>query len=246
MRNKHAVLEFLIVLSIGLGVFCISIFIVSSNTTYKYPVELWNYGQDFLNIIYPLIFSIPFCWILFCEKSGGYWKNVFNRVAIKKYLRRRIFVATLSSAVAMILISLGGFLLANLIARGTLDYEPILTNKFHGLYQIESPCMYALILSCWRAVLAALYTLLGFGIALISKNIFIAMTGTFVYSMVENFVTAILQMPEISMTTSFYPNRLVASAITIPKLIVGPVVISIIIIAIYIYYWIKARNTLMD
>ena len=178
LRTKNTIVELLTVVIIGLCIYCANIYLVSSNSTYKYAIELWNYGREFLHVLYPLVFSIPFCWILFFEKNGSYWKNLFNRTSLSKYIRKRLLVASLLSAVTMLLVSFGSLLFAYCIAQGTITtYEPIMEMKFYGLFQIEHPVIYAFTLSCWRSLLAALYTVLGIGITVISKNIFIAMIG---------------------------------------------------------------------
>jgi len=247
LRLRNNLFELIAVLVAGLCLYCVNIYVVSSNTTYKYAIELWNYGREFFHILYPFVFSVPFCWVLFQEKNGAYWKNVFNRVSLNKYIQKRILLAIVMSAITMLIVSFGSLLFAYLIGQGTVsDYEPIMSAKFYGLYQINHPVSYAFVLSCWRSFLAVLYTVLGIGITMLSKNVFIAMTGAFVYSIVENFITAILQVPELSITTSFYPNRLSGTNITFPKLMVGPTVILVVIVAIYLYYCKNIKHTLMD
>lgn len=247
LRYKYYFIEFVIVVFAGLCIYCANIFSVANNSTYKYAIELWNYGEDFLHVLYPIVFSIPFCWRLFYEKNGSYWKIIFNRTELKKYIRNRIITLSLMSAAAMLIVSMGSLLFAYLISQGTIsDYEPIMTYSFYGAYQISHPVFYAMILSIWRSILAVLYTLFAIGVTMISKNIFIAMSGAFVYSVVENFITAILQVPDLSICTSFYPNRLTRLVITFPKLMVGPVIFLFIIVLIYIFYCKKEKHTLMD
>lgn len=247
LRLKYNIIEFVVVVIAGLFIYCAYIYSVANNSTYKYAIELWNYGRVFLHLLYPLFFTIPFCWVLFHEENGAYWKNVFNRTKLNTYIQKRIFTAALLSATAMLIVSIGSLLFAYWIAQATAsDYEPIMTYSFYGSYQINHPVLYALILSCWRSILAVLFTVLGIGVTMISNNIFIAMTGAFVYSIVENFITAILQVPELSICTSFYPNRLTNTVITFPKLMVGPAIMVIAIILIYIYYCKKVKSTVLD
>jgi hypothetical protein len=247
LRTKHNLLAFSAAVAIGLLVYCANIYVVSNNTAYKYAIELWNYGCEFLNFLYPLIFSVPFCWLLFHEKNGSYWKNVFNRAPLSRYIARRVCVSVLMSAAAMLIVSLGGLLFAYCAANGPIaEYEPMMDYKFYGAYQLSHPIAYAAILSGARALLAALYTALGIGVSMISKNIFIAMTGPFVYSIGENFITAILQAPKLSICTSFYPNRLSSAAVDLPSLMAGPAIMLAAIAAIYLYYLKKEKYMLMD
>lgn len=247
-RLKYNILEFVVVVIVGLGIYCVNIYTVANNTTYQYAIELWNYGREGLHVLYPFLFSAPFCWLLFYEKNGSFWKSVYNRTILKKYVHKRIITTIFLSAAAMLIVSFISLLFAYLVApmESVKDFEPIMTNKFYGAYQISHPVLYGLILSCWRSVLAALYTAFAIAITMISKNIFIAMTGAFIYSILENFISAILHLSELSICTSFYPNRLNSSVITIPKLLAGPFILIVITIILYFYYCKKEKYTLMD
>jgi hypothetical protein len=247
LRKRNHIREFMTVTMIGLCIDCANVLMVANSTTYRYAIELWNYGEEFLHILYPIVFSAPFCWLLFHERHGGYWKNMYNRSAFSRYLRRRILTAIWLSAAAMFLVSALSLPFAYWIAPLNVSAGQTTTSKFfYGSYQLNHPVLYALILSCWRSVLAALYTAMGAGITMISGNIFLAMTGPFVYSIAENFVTAILRVPALSICTSFYPNRLSGTAVTFPKLLVGPLVMLLAIVSIYAYYRRKIKRTLLD
>jgi hypothetical protein len=247
LRSKFYAKELAVAVVIGLLMYCASILSTANNSTYQYAIELWNYGEQVLNILYPIISTIPFCWILFHEKNDAYWKSVFNRTSLNKYILKRVLIAILLSAIAMFIVSFGSLFFAYLIAPINASiYETTAATSFYGMYQLSHPVIYAFVLSCWRSILSALYTLFGVGITMISKNVFVAMTGTFVYSIAENFITAILQIPEFSICTSFYPNRLSAAVITFPKLIVGPLTLAFATALIYVFFFLKIRRKLMD
>ncbi len=97
-----------------------------------------------------------------------------------------------------------------------------------------------------EAVLAAAYAAFAIGITMITRNIFVSMTSAFVYSVLENFVTAILQVPAWSICTSFYPNRLSSNVITIPGLLAGPLVLFLVTVILFICYRLKGMESLMD
>lgn len=248
IRRRIYFIEFIVVLSLGIGLYCLNIIIVANNSTYKYAVELWNYGREYLNVLYPLIITLPFCWLLYYEKNNSFLKNVFNRIKLKKYLKIKFFTTTCLASISMFTISFIGFIWAYLVAptNGTADFEPIMTNVFLGTYQIENQTIYAFLLSCWRAVLAAQYAAFGFVLTMTVKNIFLALSGAFVYSILENFITAILQIPELSICTSFYPNRLRKESFTFIDLLAGPLLLLLITGIVYIYYCKKEKNMLLD
>ncbi len=157
LRKRKYLQEFLLAVLAGLIVYCSNIFVVAGNSTYRYAIELWNYGREYFHALYPLIFTAPFCWMLFYEKNGSYWKNVYNRTNLWKYIARRIMLSIVLSALAMLIASAGSLVFAYMIAPmgRELDFNPIMTYKFYGEYQLAHPVMYGLLLSCWRAVLAA-------------------------------------------------------------------------------------------
>lgn len=246
-QEKHLLVEFFIVAIVGIGIYCSNILITSINSIYKYQIELWNYGGQSLHLLYPIVFTLPFCWEFFYEKKGFYWKNLFNRTNLNYYIRIRILQAILLSMLAMLVVSFVSLLFAYCIGLGSfVDYEPIVSNNFLGWWQLEYPVIYTSVLSCWRALLAGLYTALAMELALVCNNVFVAMTGAFVYSIAENFITAHLGVPELSICTAYYPNRLESSRISFWKLMVGPVVIVGVIVLLHGYYFLKIEKTLMD
>lgn len=248
LRKRKYLQEFLLAAIAGLIVYCVNIFVVAGNSTYRYAIELWNYGREYFHTLYPFIFTAPFCWMLFYEKNGSYWKNVYNRVDLRKYIAGRIMLSIVLSAFAMLIASAGSLVFAYMIApmEREMDFSPIVTYIFYGEYQLAHPVIYGLLLSSWRAVLAAAYTAFAIGITMLTRNIFVSMTSAFVYSVLENFVTAILQVPEWSICTSFYPNRLSSTAITIPGLLAGPLILLLVTAVLFICCRKKGMESLMD
>lgn len=221
---------------------------MAGTTTYRYAIELWNYGREYLHVVYPFLFTAPFCWLLFYEKNGSYWKNVHNRTNLQKYIAKRILLSIGLSAFAMLIASVGGLAFAYMIAPmgRNLSFNPVMDYNFYGEYQLAHPVMYGLLLSCWRAVLAAAYAAFAIGVTMLTRNIFVSMTSAFVYSVLENFATAILQIPAWSATTSFYPNRLSSNVVTIPGLLAGPLVLLLLTAVLFICYRGKGMEKLMD
>lgn len=248
LRRKKYLQEFWVAALAGLTVYCANIFVVAGNSTYRYAVELWNYGREYLHVLYPFIFTAPFCWLLFYEKNGSYWKNVYNRTDLRKYITKRTILSIELSAFAMFIASAGSLLFACMIAPmgRNPNFNPVMTYDFYGEYQLAHPVIYGLLLSSWRAVLAAAYTAFAIGITMLTRNIFVSMTSAFVYSVLENFVTAILQVPEWSICTSFYPNRLSSTAITIPGLLAGPLILLLVTAVLFICCRKKGMESLMD
>lgn len=246
-QEKNFLMEFLIVVISGVCIYCGNILVSSINSVYKYEIELWNYGEQSLHLLYPIVFTIPFCWEFFFEKKGGYWKSLFNRINISQYIMKRVLQSILLSMLAMLMVSAASLMFAYYIGPGDfINYEPIVLNDFWGWWQLKYPMAYAIVLSCWRALLSGLYTALAMEITLVCNNVFVSMTGAFIYSIAENFITAHLNIPELSICTSYYPNRLECDKISFGKLAVGPLVMVLVIALLHGYYRLKIKKILMD
>ena len=91
-------------------------------------------------------------------------------------------------------------------------------------------------------VLAGLYFSFGFLLALWSKNSFLALTGPFIYSLLENYIMSILGMPSYSIATSFFIARMAPGATKPSDLLVGPAVLAIICIITLVYNVLKSNK----
>ncbi len=76
---------------------------------------------------------------------------------------------------------------------------------------------------------------LGFVLSLYVKNIFIVLTGPFIYVILENFVLAILRLEKYRLVTSFEPTTISHIAITALSPIIGPILLVVVtLIALYV------------
>ena len=69
----------------------------------------------------------------------------------------------------------------------------------------------------------------GFVLALYCKNIFVILTGPFVYSVLENFVLAILRLERLRLVVAFDPAAVDPKVVSISSFLFGPIVLSIVI-----------------
>ncbi|WP_052737810.1 hypothetical protein [Bacillus sp. SA1-12] len=109
-------------------------------------------------------------------------------------------------------------------------------NKFAGEYFVHHPLMYGFWLSVWRSVIGFLISSFGFVLSLYINNIFIVLTGPFVYSILENFILSVLGVPFFRLVTSFDPNTLDQAAVTTERLLVGPIILIIFISGFLLYF----------
>ncbi len=69
----------------------------------------------------------------------------------------------------------------------------------------------------------------GFILALYCKNIFVILTGPFMYSILENFVLAILCLERLRLVVAFDPTTINPEVVSIFSFFFGPIVLSIVI-----------------
>ena len=217
---------------------------ISLTTSIYYPIEMWLHAQDLFTLLYPLLCTIPFCWEICSERKNGFLKYVPNRAPLGRYLLYRYLGALIAISAMIFLSSFLSAVFAEKIispAYSTL-YGSIIGSKLWGDILVQAPLVYAFFLSLWRMVLAGLYFSFGFLLALWSKNSFLALTGPFIYSLLENYIMSILGMPSYSIATSFFIARMAPGATKPSDLLVGPAVLAIICIITLVYNVLKSNK----
>lgn len=241
---KRDFLMLAISLFIGLLISLIPIILVSSNTSIYYPIEIWLYSQTLLTMFYPLICTIPFCWELLSERKSGFLKFTLNRVSLNKYLLMRYLSSLLMVSIVIFITSFIGAFISELILvpQHQTIYESHIGQYLWGNILIDSPLYYAFFLSLWRIVLAGLYFTLAFLLSLFCRNSFVALTGPFIYSILENYFMSIIGCPANSMITSFYITRLAPGYTSIHNLLVGPIILVVVCVIVFICGIVKTRQ----
>lgn len=240
---KRLLFPFIIACTIGFIYNIVSIWITAGDTVIYYPLQLWKNSSEIFNLIYPLFSALPFCWILYYEKKNGYLNFVSARIPLKSYLSTHYFGGALLSFFCMIFISISGLILSLYII------EPQFVEEFHNEFagslleemKLSNPLVYGLLLSLWRGFISILMYSFGFFLSLISKHLFIILTGSFIYSILENFATALMGCPVLSICTAFEPSRMNFKNASIPSevaVFVGPAILIIICLCGLLPYYI--------
>lgn len=238
---KRLSTPFLFACLIGLIYNIIMIVITSYNSAVSYPIELWLYSGDLFVFTYPIFCSVPFCWLLYYERKNGYLNFVHSRISLKKYLSRHYLCGEFLTFVCIFFISFSGLIIALYFVEPQIvmpdNYENVLGNLF-GTVQINQPLLYGFLLSIWRGFIGSLMYTFSFLLSLISNHLFVILTGSFIYSILENFLTGIIQYSIFSICTSFYPDRMnweAFSADPLLALAIGPIVLIVICILLLGY-----------
>ncbi|KZE64312.1 hypothetical protein AWM68_14585 [Fictibacillus phosphorivorans] len=210
---------------------------------YNYNIEIWEESGELFRMLFPLFAVVPTCWLMYYERKNGFLSYTITRVSKKRYITTKWLVSSIGGALIVFLVSFVGLLI-------TIYYLPEVTpatgnnnalNRYAGDAFVNDPLLYGFLLSLWRGVIGFLVSSFGFALSLYINNIFIVLTGPFVYLILENFVLSVLGFPFFRLVTSFDPNTLDIGAITTERLLVGPILL-IILISAYLGYFKKFKN----
>ncbi|MCM3732978.1 hypothetical protein M3196_15090 [Fictibacillus nanhaiensis] len=216
---------------------CLMIIPVTSGYSYNYNVEIWEESVGLFVVIFPLFAVIPTIWLMYFERKNGFIMYTQTRVSQKKYILTKWLVSSIGGALIVFLVSFVGLVISLFflpeVQKAGDDYA---IKAFGGYYLVNHPFLYGLILSFWRMVLGFLVATFGFSLSLFVNNIFIVLTGPFVYSMLESFILAISGVPYYRLSTSFAPHTLSQTVITVPRLLVGPTLLLVVTCGVVFYF----------
>ena len=215
-----------VLLAIAMSVLSCTIY---QNYALQYDLEAWEVGTELFSLLYPLFVVVPLCWNLYYERKNNFLLYVMPRVKIKKYLTAK----WIAYAVGTLCIIVIPYILSAVFALYVkAPVVPPAPNSFIHIFQnafTKTPLLYAVALSLWRGVVSLLVMTFGFVLALYCKNIFVILTGPFMYSILENFVLSILRLEKYRLVVSFDPTTVSPQTVSITSFLVGPIVLGIVI-----------------
>lgn len=210
----------------------------------RFELDPWEIGTEFLSLLFPLFVAVPVCWQLYYERRDRFLTYTLPRIGKRRYLFTKWCACAVS---AFIIITIPYFISAlfALYVRTPQELRPLsegYNHVFLSLYA-ESPVLYALLLSLWKGGLGILTMTFGFVLALYGSNVFIILTGPFIYVVLENFFWAILGVPELRFVTAFEPTSLSAQAVHAQSFIAGPIVMcSVVGVVAFYFHKVKKRS----
>jgi hypothetical protein len=235
--------------------------IILSSTMYKsyaleQQLEVWEVGFEIFNFIFPLIAVLPTCWLMYFERKNGFLKYTLPRVSKKQYLLSKWIVISGSSFATMFIMSFVGVVTAlygvqpidviyTWVSPETGEVAPrLLQTHFAGKLFTESPFIYGLLLSVWKGFICVIIAMMGYVFSLFSKNLFVILTGPFVYVILENFILSILHLERLRLATAFEPTSVGVEAVDLPSFLFGPTLAIVIIILYVVYMKFKVKESI--
>ncbi|KAB7672131.1 hypothetical protein [Bacillus sp. B1-b2] len=198
--------------------------------SYNYNIEVWEQSGELFGLFFPFFAVVTACWLMFCDRKKGNNSSNNDRESKEKYMLSKWLVSSISGAFITFFISFIGLIISLYFIPDVKPFgSDYAIGYFAGNYFVNHPFLYGLVLSCWRAFIGFVVASFGFVLWIYLKNIFVMFTGPFIYMILENIILAYLNVPYFRLITSFDPSTLDSDAITIGRLLVGPLILILLI-----------------
>ena len=204
-----------------------------------YDIEAWEIGTELIDFLFPLLVTLPLCWNLYYEQKNHFLFYVRPRVKLRRYLWAKWQVQAAGAFLILFFPYVCSALFALYVKEPVEPYVPpaegtAFEHVFLGCFT-GTPLLYAVILSLWKGILGILVFTLGFVLALYEKNIFVILTGPFIYVVLENFILSVLRLEKYRLIVSFAPTSVAADAYTWMSAVCGPALLLFVIGILRLY-----------
>ncbi|SDM16001.1 hypothetical protein [Bacillus sp. OK048] len=243
-------------------VFLLSIITVSMTTftTYKtYQIEqqlqVYEVGFEYFILFYALVCVIPTAWLMYFERKTYYVKYILPRAKQRTYILVKAFMSMVIGFVMIFGISLISLIIALYIVPevperiSSFDLHtgaPISVREMRifGDMFVEHPFYYGFISSVWKGFIGSLIGLFGFVLSVFSRNLFVILTGPFLYTIIENYSLSAFGLEEFRLVTSFEPSTIYIKDFTWASALAGPALL-VVVVFVYVLYlrMIKKKST---
>lgn len=211
-------------------------------------IEVWMLSSQYLALFYVLIAVVSTCWIMVYEKSDNYLAYVFPRINMKKYIFAKGLITVTAAFLVIFMVSFLSLLIV-LYVFPEVSYstivseEEIMSSYYKGTLLVKNPLLYGFLLSAWRGILAALYAMMGFLLALFDKNIYVVLLTPFLFDLLSSYIVDVLGYPQYDVLTCFDPSRLASSKISCYTFLIPAMGMMAVNILIFIWGKVKERVT---
>ncbi len=206
---------------------------------YYHKIEVWEQEEELFCFLFSAVATMPVCWLVYFKRKNHYIDYTVPRISKSRYLLTEWLIVALASAFIVFTISFVSFLAAEFAipaVKAPDHHDESIMNHFSGYSFVKSPVLYSLKLSGWRAVLGFLLGSMGFVFSLFEKNIFVVLSGPFIFTLLDSFILANIRIPEYSLFVSFDPSSLVQGATSIFSFMIGVIILLFATGFLFIYY----------
>jgi len=247
-------IKYTYLISLGISILygCLMILPFISGYSYNHKIEIWQQSNQVFDLIFPLFTVLPSCWLMYYERKNNFLIYNLTRISKKKYIISKWLTTSVGSMIIVFVVSFAGLIFClkftnNVKLTGIkLNSYDTSLKEFYGYYLANKPYLYGLLLSIWRSIIGFIIGTFGFVLSLYINNIFIILTGPFVYVLIQHYILSILGVPYYSIVTSFDPSTLAPIAVSLERILIGPFLLIIFICITIIYFSKLKRNSMYD
>lgn len=218
------------------------------NTANVYEVqhnfEFWNSSIDYIAIIFPILAVCPTCWVMYYERKNKFLLYTINRISKTKYIFSKWIVCVISAfLIIFIPMFIGGIISLSFLNNVTppQSYElAFYQNLFMPDLIVNNVYMYVLLHCLWDGFLSMIVASIGFILSLYIDNLFVILTGPFIYVILDNFIMATLGFTPQRFIASFYINSITNTNIL--NLLTGPTIAIMFSVILLIFFKFKKEK----
>lgn len=230
-----------IIYAIAFIALLISCYTVSGNSVVNYKIEIWEWACEYVDFFLPLIAPLPFAINIYMQRKNYFIKYASMRMRKNSYVGYQIGAGLiLSASLTWLVYFMSLVITVFFIPIVSQGYDNDLADYVFGVYQINSPLLFGAVWCIWKGINAACFTLFGYMLALYVDNIFIINIVPFLYCIAENLITALLEIPDYSIVTSYVLNRLTPSCMHVWNYLVGT--LSFLVITSCIVLFLREKS----
>ena len=208
----------------------------------QHSFEFWNVSIDYISIIFPILAVVPTCWIMYYERKNKFLLYTFPRVSKKDYILSKWIVCVISGFLIIFIPMFIGAVVALTqltdLVNTPAPYEPAFyTTLFMPEFLVNHTYLYVFAHCLWDGFIAMIIATMGFVFSIYLDNIFVILTGPFIYATLDNFIMATLGFHKQRLMASFYVNSMTDTNIL--NVLVGPTISILFIILLLIILKLK-------
>lgn len=220
-------------------VMCVLSCTLYQNYSLQYDLEAWEVGTEWFSMFYPLFVVFPLCWNLYYERKNNFLLYVVPRVSVKKYLMSKWITYAIGTLGIIVVPYIISAIFALYVKEPVVPFTANVSDHIFLEMFTQMPLLYAIVLSCWRGLLGILVMTFGFILAMYCKNMFVILTGPFMYSILENFILSILRLEKYRLVVAFDPTSI--STVSMSSFMVGPGLLFLFI-SLTVLFWAKVKK----
>ncbi|WP_339216558.1 hypothetical protein [Solibacillus sp. FSL W8-0372] len=250
-------LPFSITFLFSILIVCITTLITYKTYQVEQQLEVYELGFQYFGLFYALVAVVPTAWLMYFERKTHFIKYTLPRVKQRTYILLKVLVSMTTGFIIVFGISITSLIVALYVVPpvppiissfDSLTGEPISVREMRifGEMFVKHPFLYGFISSIWKGIIGSLVALFGFVLSLYSQNLFVILTGPFLYTILENYCLSVFGLEEYRLITAFEPSSIWVKDLSWLSFVVGPILLIIVIFCYGLYMQFVAKKSVYE